>query len=167
MQQTVCCVSACRSSSSVLVAQPPHHNMLLEHALSCWTPVDPALVLGRCPLKPMTIMLSCAATCGLAARAYKEEEKKMGTYTSETVEKPDPSTTAGMRHGCYDKLDDDGLISPGTRVSGEDILVGKTVRIWWLQRLSSWVAAGEGFGRQGFYGAITMPRLLQTSACEI
>jgi hypothetical protein len=31
----------------------------------------------------------------LACRAYKEEEKKMGTLTNETIERPDSMTTAG------------------------------------------------------------------------
>ncbi|KAJ3053563.1 DNA-dependent RNA polymerase II [Rhizophlyctis rosea] len=61
-------------------------------------------------------------------RVYLDTEKKVGLTNTETLEKPDRETTLRMRGGtAYDKLDDDGLVIPGKRVLGDDIIIGKTM----------------------------------------
>lgn len=62
-------------------------------------------------------------------RAYLDQEKRVGMSVVEQFEKPTRSDTLKMKHGTYDKLDEDGIISPGARVSGEDIIIGKTAPI--------------------------------------
>lgn len=60
-------------------------------------------------------------------RSYTDQEKKAGRTQLEVIEKPSNRDTLIRRGNNYEKLDDDGLVMPGTRVTGEDILVGKTV----------------------------------------
>ncbi|KAI4165845.1 MAG: hypothetical protein LQ342_000276 [Letrouitia transgressa] len=59
-------------------------------------------------------------------RAYVDAEKRVGMAVIERFEKPLRSETLKLKHGTYDKLDDDGLVAPGVRVSGEDVIIGKT-----------------------------------------
>eukprot|EP00271_Cylindrocystis_brebissonii_P022832 TRINITY_DN8941_c0_g1_i2.p1 TRINITY_DN8941_c0_g1~~TRINITY_DN8941_c0_g1_i2.p1 ORF type:complete len:1189 (+),score=261.50 TRINITY_DN8941_c0_g1_i2:389-3955(+) len=59
-------------------------------------------------------------------RSYKDEEKRQGSLAREEFGRPNRDITLGMRHGSYDKLDDDGIAPPGTRVAGEDVVIGKT-----------------------------------------
>ncbi|KAF2758664.1 beta and beta-prime subunits of DNA dependent RNA-polymerase [Pseudovirgaria hyperparasitica] len=62
-------------------------------------------------------------------RTYMDQEKRVGFHTIESFEKPQRGDTIRLKHGTYDKLDDDGVVAPGVRVSGEDIIIGKTAPI--------------------------------------
>lgn len=62
-------------------------------------------------------------------RSYMDQERRIGMSVVEEFEKPTRADTLRLKHGTYDKLDEDGLIPPGVRVSGEDIIIGKTAPI--------------------------------------
>mmetsp|Transcript_2506 Transcript_2506/g.8914 ORF Transcript_2506/g.8914 Transcript_2506/m.8914 type:complete len:1176 (-) Transcript_2506:301-3828(-) len=71
-------------------------------------------------------------------RCYRDEERKVyfsgdrggpESGRSEKFERPSRETVEGLRRCDYSKLDEDGLVPPGVRVSGDDIIIGKTAPV--------------------------------------
>ncbi|KAL3923204.1 MAG: hypothetical protein SGPRY_004297, partial [Prymnesium sp.] len=86
---------------------------------------------GITPSSALTIGLTDSraginATVAIACYSgYNQEDSVL----SERFERPNRETVEGMRKCSYDKLDEDGLVPPGTRISGDDIIIGKTAPI--------------------------------------
>lgn len=73
-------------------------------------------------------------------RTYRDEEKKNATTgEEEKFCKPDRALTEGMRHGSYDKLNEDGYVPENIWVTSNDVIMGKV----------SPVRTATGRGRKG------------------
>nr|CAG8551768.1 8401_t:CDS:10 [Entrophospora candida] len=60
-------------------------------------------------------------------RSFSDQEKEKGVLNVEMFTKPNPDTTISFKHGNYEKLDEDGLVSPGWPVSVNDVIIGKVI----------------------------------------
>jgi hypothetical protein len=102
-------------------------------------------------------------------KTYKDEVSKTADDQAEQFERPQRDTCQGLKMGCnYDKIDDDGLCCPGVRVSGDDILIGKTTPLdrCAAARRRTRGPAGARRGARGLARAARMQRGLPPQARE-
>ena len=63
-------------------------------------------------------------------RTYRDDEKKIqSSGQDERIMKPVPNITAGIKPGCYDKLEYNGFVPVNTHVTSNDIIIGKVFPI--------------------------------------
>jgi len=94
-------------------------------------------------------------------RCYADAESNDINEPSQ-FEKPVQATTAGMRHASYEKLDIDGIVSPGVQLSGGDIVIGKTQPM----PASAEMLAGKAALQQTKRDASTAMRITESGICD-
>jgi DNA-directed RNA polymerase II subunit RPB2 len=63
-------------------------------------------------------------------RTYRDDEKKIqSSGQDERIMKPPKDITAGIKPGCYDKLEANGFVPVNTHVTSNDIIIGKVFPI--------------------------------------
>ena len=63
--------------------------------------------------------------CSVYHRSYMDLEKRSGVTPLEEFEKLTREMTLRMKHGAYDKPEDDSLVVPGTYITAEGIIIRK------------------------------------------
>jgi len=108
-------------------------------------------------------------------RTFRDEERRRLGGAQEIFEIPNPKECIGTKRGAYDKLEEDGLVAEGTRVSGDDILVGKTCPIgkWSTedgeeeqQQDETWKAYSQTLGGKTKKDASTSMRSTETGVVD-
>ena len=71
------------------------------------------------PYRPVRVQTFC--------RSYHAQESLSRYDQREVIEVPDEEECEGIRIAHYGKLEPDAIVGVGTRLSGDDAIIGKTV----------------------------------------
>ncbi|RPI59780.1 MAG: hypothetical protein EHM48_08340, partial [Planctomycetaceae bacterium] len=63
----------------------------------------------------------------IAYKSYKDEEKRHNAVMVSEFDKPQAGKCIGMHASSYEHIQSDGLVAPGARLCGGDVVVGKTM----------------------------------------
>ncbi|CAB4429708.1 unnamed protein product [Rhizophagus irregularis] len=85
--------------------------------------------LPTCPNKWTHCEIHPSMILGVSASLIPFPDHNQGILNMEEIMKPNSYTTVGLKRGSYEKLDNDGIVPCGIRVTGNDILIGKVTTL--------------------------------------
>ena len=87
---------------------------------------EDSLILNQSAIDRGLFRSSFFRTYNNIAKCSDVSMAEFNPQKDEAFEIPVRSNCVAMKHGSYDKLGVDGLADPGTRISNDDVLIGKT-----------------------------------------